>query len=169
MLLEVVVSVILIVVIIQSIILYSLGMNRDTVNLGVSVGTIVPSLKLETLDNKSVRLSSVIQDNNYSILCVVSTYCKHCRKIIPLLEEQAKNVSIGLLFVGSDNHDVQHYIHSNNIKLNVYLASLVEVRRRMNISSYPFIIVLNRQGVIVKNGQLHEKDLATWFTKAESA
>ncbi|MCJ7841921.1 thioredoxin family protein [Lederbergia sp. NSJ-179] len=171
MLLEVVVLVILIVVIIQSILLYSLGMHRGTVNEGVTAGTVVPSVKLETMDNKSVRLPHIIQDNHYNIICVVSPNCKHCKKIIPLLEEQAQNysVSIGLLFFGNQQQEVHHYINSNNIKLDAYLVSMHEVRRRLNISTYPFILVINRQGVIMNNGKLHPRDIATWFSQAKSA
>lgn len=171
MLLEVVVLVILLVVIIHSFLLYSFGIRKVEAGDVMTSGTTVPSLKIETMDRETTRLPRIINENNYKVLCVVSPDCRYCKKIIPHLEEYEKklSVSIALLFHGNQSQDIYKYIASNSIKLDSYLVSAYELKRKMNISSYPYIIIVNHQGFFVKKGHLYQKDLGTWLDQAKDA
>ncbi len=171
MLLEVVLICIWIVLIIQAITIFKLSRKVSIENEGIALGFSVPDLKLQTIEGGIKRLIKMLQNEPLTILCMVTPECKFCRKIIPLLEEmqkEANTISVKLLFLGEESA-VKEYLDSNKINIESFVVSFKVMKSKINISAFPYAMIVNQYGIVVRKGIINADDVSSWFHQKNSA
>lgn len=119
----------------------------------LSTNADAPEWALTSLENKNVSL----KDYEGKIILIDFFYksCYSCMKALPILQSlNNKFKSKGLTIIGIDpiddeNDGIKPFISKNGITYKILLDIKKNVAKHYNVSSYPTIYLLNKQGKII--------------------
>ncbi len=117
--------------------------------------TNVPDVSLTALNGKSVRLKNEINKDKVTIISFWATWCIPCinelNAISEVYEQWQKDANVELIAVSIDDARTQKrvkpLVNGKGWKYKVFIDKNQELKRMLNISSVPYLIV-------VKNGKI---------------
>ena len=120
-------------------------------------GKSIPSMKLKTLEGKTVDISQIKNNGNPIVISFWATWCKPCKKelntIAEIYEEWQDETGVKLVAVSIDDarsmSKVAPYVNSADWDYEVYLDPNRELARSLNVSTVPHTFLLNGKGKIV--------------------
>ncbi|MDD5456132.1 MAG: TlpA disulfide reductase family protein [Candidatus Margulisbacteria bacterium] len=115
----------------------------------------LPDFKLTSLENKPVSISSLIKENDYTLVSFFETWCPYCReelKDFVILKKKYGYQKIGHLAVAFDSNPdlVVRLIKQLGINFPVIRGS-DEIRAYLSIRAYPVTLVLDKNQNIIQN------------------
>jgi len=117
-------------------------------------GDNVKQLRVRTLNKEQKSLGQVMGSDKIALIYFWGTWCAPCKSDFPLLKEIHMNYmdDVEIIAIAKDSaNNVKKYIRQNKIIWKNVLAT-ESILSSLNISSYPTLILLNSDGVI-----MHEK------------
>lgn len=123
---------------------------------GLEVGNVAPDFELQTLEGKSITLSSL--KGKKVILNFWASWCPPCRQEMPDMEKFSKEnnngeieiLAVNLTDAEKSRADVPTFMKSNGITFPVVLDEKGKVGQLYNISSIPASFIIDSKGVIQK-------------------
>ncbi len=117
-----------------------------------SIEELAPDFVLKDLDGKEVRLADY--RGKVVLLAFSTTWCPHCRKMPPYLNELRREYGdSGLVIFNIDIQEpvkkVRSYAARHNIKYSVLLDEKAETAMAYNVKGVPSLILVDKEGTIV--------------------
>lgn len=153
---------------IQTILLFVvLRQFKKKVNLDVGLppGMSIPNLGFMVLNGSSGRLNDIIKGHPMTMFCVVEKGCKFCKELIPELDKMKKlnpNLNVKLLVMG-DKEKTQELISITKTNLPVYIVSQTDVLKKLRIRVFPFGMLINQNGVILRREVLQKETISSFI------
>ncbi|MEA4900778.1 TlpA disulfide reductase family protein [Desulfitobacterium sp.] len=131
--------------------------NKDQgLSVGLEVGNLAPDFELQTLDGKTITLSSL--KGKKFILNFWASWCPPCRQEMPDMEKfYTDNHQNGIEILGvnltsaeKSRTDVPTFIEGNGITFPVVLDESGKVGQLYKVSSIPASFIIDSEGVIQK-------------------
>lgn len=115
---------------------------------------IFPDLKLQTLNNKKINLSSLINKQDLILLNFFTTWCGYCQQEIPDFIKLTKMYNPKkIIIIGIDyNEDlalVKKMVDESKINYPVYQVTESELIDKLTLSGFPTTIIINRKREII--------------------
>lgn len=154
-----------IMLIIHSIIVFILVRQVKTGSNGIAPGISIPSIKVHNSEGHQVSLDHLVKDKNVTLLCVISPNCRFCKEVVFEINKiylNNANFAIKLLVVG-DGEGFNKYVVTTNVAIEMYSISYQDCRRKLRTSSYPFGMVIDNQGVIMRRGIIKKENILSWL------
>lgn len=125
-------------------------------SVGLEVGNLAPDFELQTLDGKTVALSSL--KGKKLILNFWASWCPPCRQEMPDMEKfYTDNHQNGIEILGvnltsaeKSRTDVPTFIEGNGITFPIVLDEGGKVGQLYRVSSIPASFIIDSEGVIQK-------------------
>ncbi|MBW2544350.1 MAG: TlpA family protein disulfide reductase [Deltaproteobacteria bacterium] len=117
-----------------------------------SIEELAPDFVLKDLDGKEIRLADY--RGKVVLLAFSTTWCPHCRKMPPYLNElRSKYGDSGLVIFNIDIQEplkkVRSYAAKHDIKYRVLLDEKATVAKAYNVRGVPSLILVDKDGTIV--------------------
>jgi thiol-disulfide isomerase/thioredoxin len=132
---------------------------------GLELGTVAPGAVVQTLDGKTVDLSSVIGKGQPALVEFWATWCENCEHLLPTLRAVEAKYRGKVKFVGvsvSVNQSVNR-VRLHVAKHGVPGVQLWDVRGdatgKWDVPATSYVVVLNRAGKVVYTGVGGSQDL----------
>ena len=115
---------------------------------------IFPDLKLQTLNNKKINLSSLINKQDLILLNFFTTWCGYCQQEIPDFIKLTKTYNPKkIIIIGIDyNEDlalVKKMVDEAKINYPVCQVTEGELIDKFTLSGFPTTIIINRKREII--------------------
>lgn len=135
--------------------------------LGFAPGLKLPAIKMGK--NRDIRLTDILSQHPSTFVCVVSIHCTFCREIVAELEKMKQdNPAMNLVYLvtGDDiAEDVENWIQARIQYAPAYGIETTDVMKKLKVNSFPFGMLLNRQGIVLKKGSLVKNELSRWVNE----
>ena len=120
-----------------------------------------PSFTIKTIDNKNISLNNL--KGKYVLLDFWATWCIPCMAEIPFIQEVRKNYDPKkLVIIGiSEDRDIinlKKVISDKKMDWIHFYDKENEISRLYNVSAFPTLILLNKEGTIVYKSDLINSD-----------
>jgi thiol-disulfide isomerase/thioredoxin len=116
-------------------------------------GDTIKDFQLKLINGEETFLKKYLHQEKYILLYFWGTWCAPCKQRLPLLKEMYKNYNNRIEIIGLANDrklsKVKNYIKKNEIKW-VNTRTENDILVKLNIIGYPSFVLLNENGVIVK-------------------
>jgi peroxiredoxin len=133
----------------------------------VSVGKIASDFTLKDLNDNSVTLSSLFGKKPV-LLNFTTTWCPHCVKIIPELNDinnRYKNLEVMAVYIREDKKELEEFAKEHNISYRILLDSDGFVASDYAVTGVPTIVIIDKNGIIKYKGHALSKDIIEEMTK----
>ncbi|WP_409344802.1 TlpA family protein disulfide reductase [Paenibacillus sp. MBLB4367] len=135
-------------------------------SIGIAPGLSLPNFEVRSLQKDSnIKLSDIININTTTMLCVVSPGCKFCKEIIPELDrvvEMYPLFKVNILVV-SEVEKAQNMIKDSLSKISSYSISQDIAVNKMKITSFPFGMLVDDRGVILRREIVKKENITNWL------
>lgn len=141
------------------------------IKLGFKVGQRIPNLKLHTSDNKEESLYDLIEGKEKFVLNFSADWCSDSQrekdkleKVYPDLEKN--NIGVAVVYVNLSKDDpnkttsikqIKQYLEDSNFSFPTFIDMNDELLNKLDISSVPTNIILDKNGII--KGHTEEIDM----------
>lgn len=130
--------------------------QAQELTVGLEVGNLAPDFELQTLEGKSITLSSL--KGKKVILNFWASWCPPCRQEMPDMEKFYKEnnngeieiLAVNLTDAEKSRSDVPTFMNANSITFPVVLDEKGKVSQLYNVSSIPASFIIDSKGVIQK-------------------
>lgn len=130
--------------------------QAQALTVGLEVGNLAPDFALQTLEGKSITLSSL--KGKKVILNFWASWCPPCRQEMPDMEKFYKEnnngeieiLAVNLTDAEKSRADVPTFMKTNGITFPVVLDEKGKVGQLYNVSSIPASFIIDSKGVIQK-------------------
>lgn len=122
-----------------------------------SINTNLPNIKLKNINGETVSLQMLGNNDNPLIICFWKTCCQTPNKLLTTIndvyEEWVEKTGVKIIIIAVDDSRssfrVKPFVNAKRWDFEVLLDENSEVKRAMNISTVPYIILFNGEGNIV--------------------
>lgn len=133
----------------------------------VVVGNKVPNFSLKALDGQKVQSQSY--EGNVVMLNFWATWCRNCRKEIPMLKKIAKSTKAKVVGITLDDGGIgpgKPFVQTNDINYTILLGN-ERVFNRFQGLAIPYMLLLDRNQRIVRiyRGPVSEESLEEVWKK----
>lgn len=132
------------------------------------IGKQAPSFEISGLDGRPVSLQSANGAESW-LLFFTDSGCKACDATYPSLEKATHRLPVIVIGTG-DRQLLKAKLTQNNISATAGYDSLQIARQRYQITGFPSVLLIDKQGVVQKAGvgtQSIEEVLDGWDLKKE--
>ncbi|MBB3111981.1 thiol-disulfide isomerase/thioredoxin [Paenibacillus phyllosphaerae] len=131
---------------------------------GTPPGLNIPSTIVKDSNNESQPLYQILSKSKVNLVCFVANGCRFCEKIIPEIEklkERNPDIQVTLL-LHKDERNSENLINRTKTILPSYNLTGNEGKKLFKINIYPFGVLTNERGVILKRGIMTNHNLLSW-------
>ena len=131
-------------------------------SFGQKINKDLPSIKLKTLDNKTIDLKEMVKPERTTVIIFWATWCSPCKKelenVDEMLDDWKKKYPVDLIAISIDDSrnsgKVKPYIDGKGYKFPVLLDINQDTKPVFNYPTVPFsaIIDKNKKIVYIHNG-----------------
>ncbi len=122
-------------------------------------GKKLPSVKLKTLDGKTVDISQIKNDGNPIVISFWATWCKPCKAELNTIAEEyddwVDETGVKLIAVSIDDARssgrVEPYVNGQGWDYTVLLDPNGDLKRAMNVNNVPHTFLIDGTGKVVWN------------------
>jgi len=150
---------------------FALPAPMDGQTIGIAVGKRAPAAVVQTLDGKSVDLSSYVGKTPV-LIEFWATWCSKCRDLEPALLAAHKKYGSRVRFVGvavSVNQSparISAYAKKHKLVHDVLYDADGEATDAYEVPATSYVVVINRRGEVVYTGLGGTQDLEAAVKKA---
>lgn len=116
----------------------------------------LPSVEIKSLDGKSVMTDTIVASKPLVLLAFWASWCKPCHQelsaISDVYDDWKKETGVELIAISVDDSrasgKVKTVVAGNDWPFQVYLDSNQDLKRALNITNIPFMVVV-KGGVVV--------------------
>ncbi|QDQ02347.1 redoxin domain-containing protein [Lysinibacillus fusiformis] len=135
---------------------YMNGFAKEKTKL-LAAGQVAPAFTRTNTAGQKVRLEDY--QGQGVIINFWATYCPPCKKEMPLLDAQAKNMAVITVNVGEPTRLVNQFLQKQQLTLTTLLDREQEVYTLYQVTTLPTTFFVNARGEIVDKvvGELNEQ------------
>ena len=119
----------------------------------------LPSVKLKTLDGKTVDTSELSNDGKPFVISFFATWCKPCNRELKAIHEQyadwQEETGMKVIAISIDQaqniHKVKPLVDSEEWEYEILLDPNSEFRRAMGVQMIPHVFIIGGDGKIVES------------------
>ncbi|KKE78675.1 redoxin domain-containing protein [Oceanobacillus caeni] len=132
---------------------YDFVINRDSTEVGTSVGDMAPDIELTTLNGETVKLSDY--RGNKVFVNFWATWCPPCRAEMPDIQkfdndEDVKILAVNLTSTEKSVDDVQKFVDELGLTFPILKDEKGKVEQMYKVNAYPTSYLIDSDGVIRK-------------------
>jgi len=117
----------------------------------------LPTVKLKTIEGKTIDLSTLSNNGNPIVISFWATWCKPCKAELNTIAEEYEDwqeeTGVKLIAISIDNSRstgrVEPYVNSQGWEYEVLLDPNGELKRAMNVNNVPHTFLIDGKGNIV--------------------
>lgn len=135
-------------------------------NNGIPPGNQFPRIVFESVTGKQTfTYQEIMGEGNSLMFCFVHASCKFCREIAPQLERVSHTYSSfrPVLLSFDDSDDIIDFQKETNINLPLYRIEAADVTKKLNLKRFPFGMLIDREGIILRREALQKDTLLSWL------
>ena len=138
---------------------------------GLPVGTIAPSVSLETLDGKRVELGSLLGKTPV-VLEFWATWCGNCEELEPTFQEVQKKFAGKVRFasiavaINQSPERVRRWVARHQPGRDVFYDYAGDAAEQYDAPATSFVVIVDRRGRVTYTGVGGKQDLDAEITKA---
>lgn len=138
---------------------------------GIALGERAPEARVQTLDGKTVWLSSHFKKDTPTLLEFWATWCGNCRALEPQMSAAAKKYAGRLSMVGvavGVNQSAalaKAYATKHALPLNVVYDNTGDAADKFDVPATSYIVILNKDGQVVYTGVGADQDIEAAIRK----
>lgn len=132
---------------------YDFVINRDSTEVGTSVGDMAPDIELTTLNGETVKLSDY--RGNKVFVNFWATWCPPCRAEMPDIQkfdndEDVQILAVNLTSTEKSVDDVQKFVDELGLTFPILKDEKGKVEQMYKVNAYPTSYLIDSDGVIRK-------------------
>lgn len=131
-------------------------------NVGIPEGKVIPDLSYSTIRGEKGNIHWLINKEEYSFICTLKPGCPVCEEIIDQLsymtDSDLKRIKI---LVCGKMTEIKSWIEQSNINIPVYILDEEDMFKKMNIQMFPFAMVLDKHGEVIKKDIINKFNIST--------
>ena len=138
---------------------------------GLPVGSVAPSVSLETLDGKRVELGPLLGKTPV-VLEFWATWCGNCEELEPTFQEVQKKFAGKVRFasiavaINQSPERVRRWVARHQPGRDVFYDYAGDAAERYDAPATSFVVIVDRQGRVTYTGVGGKQDLDAEITKA---
>lgn len=140
-------------------------------DLGITVGSMAPAAKLQTLDGKDANLAAYIGKTPV-VMEFWAIWCPNCKELEPTLvaaskkyAKQVKFVSVAVS-VNESPDKVKAFVAKHGLPGDQFFDAKGDATGAYDVPATSYVVVLNRAGKVVYTGLGGKQDLEAAIKKA---
>lgn len=117
----------------------------------VAVGEIIPSFKVYRLDNREVKIDTLIHKN--ILIAFISTECQHCKNEVHALMQLQSLIEDSVTIIAISTNDVKEtidFIGETKVTFPIYLDSNAEARKAFHVLPMPVVYFLDNKRSVLR-------------------
>ncbi|MEK6557733.1 MAG: TlpA disulfide reductase family protein [Candidatus Margulisiibacteriota bacterium] len=120
----------------------------------MAMGQVIPDFQLINLQKKTLKLHSVISQNRYTLVSLVSLTCGYCMQEMTdygKLSEQyiSRNVGFMVIFTEDNPSAIASLVHQKGLRFPTYMGGEA-FARAFRVRGVPYTVVVDRAGQIIR-------------------
>jgi len=132
---------------------YDFVINRDSTEVGTSVGDMAPDIELTTLNGETVKLSDYRGSKVF--VNFWATWCPPCRAEMPDIQkfdndEDVQILAVNLTSTEKSVDDVQKFVDELGLTFPILKDEKGKVEQMYKVNAYPTSYLIDSDGVIRK-------------------
>jgi methylamine dehydrogenase accessory protein MauD len=131
-----------------------------SMNKVLQVGREAPSLTLQTLESKLVKIGGKADNGKSQLLFFVSPDCPVCKKLLPALKSAARAESDWMSVVlasDGDKQDHKGYVREYGLEAYPYIVSEL-LGKSYGVSKLPYAVVIDEEGKVASMGMINSRE-----------
>ena len=117
----------------------------------------LPSVNVKTLDGKTIKITDVCDDSDFTIISFWATWCSPCKReldaVADLYPEWQENYNVKVVAVSIDNirnlPKVRPMVETKGWDFTILSDANEELKRAMNVQSIPHTFLVDKECNIV--------------------
>jgi thiol-disulfide isomerase/thioredoxin len=138
---------------------------------GLPVGTVAPSVQLETLDGKRIELGSLLGKTPV-VLEFWATWCSSCEELEPTFQEVQKKFAGKVRFasiavaINQSPERVRRWVARHQPGRDVFYDHAGDAAEQYDVPATSFVVIVDQGGRVTYTGVGGKQDLDGEITKA---
>ena len=127
-------------------------------NQGPEVGSLAPTLTVETLAHTPIAIGGPDAGARSRLLFFVSATCPVCKKLLPIAKSFAAGEKLSVVLIGDGELDEQlRMIEDHGLQALPYVISPA-VGMAYQVGKLPYAVLIDREGVIRAKGLVNSRE-----------
>lgn len=130
------------------------------VNQNIKVGQLAPSMSLQSLDARLVKIGDAPESGKSQLIFWLSPDCPVCKTLIPALKTAAKAESDWVdLVLASDGMELDHKAYISRFGLERFPYVISELLgKRYGVAKLPYAVLINEEGMVASMGIINSRE-----------
>lgn len=155
-----------IVVAIQTVLLFliSTRMNSFVRKNPFEVAAEIPRLNILSISNQKVDVKQMLSQAKPTLIIFTSSRCSICKRLIPQISEwEDFPAEVRLVNLG-DAKEAKRFVEMTATTFPVCIIRLKDIANKYKVRTFPFSILADPSGKIMKSGIIMPEDLESWVS-----